>query len=231
MVVVWIVGGVIFGLFFSRSSNVKLNRIVWPLHILLIGLLFIGFIYWIGLRGGILYTIFIPGTVLISILNIYLIKFCDNCAKKVNGRNPFAKVTHCPKCGHEQKNTISTFSWTGLRPTAERGRQILNMNSNTLKLSQWTLGIICLVSALTFILVVMAVAPGEKLSQEQMNMSAVVWGVFGVSLMGSVGLKAYRDYVQSKAGKFVTFLQVIISLVVMVVASYLAWSIYGSLEI
>lgn len=49
----------------------------------------------------------------------------------------------------------------------------------------------------------------------------MAWGVFGFSLMGSVGLKAYRNFLAGKSGKAIAVSQVTISIIAMFGAIYL----------
>ncbi len=98
------------------------------------------------------------------------------------------------------------------------------MSNIALKYTQWLFGIICLIACLAFVLLMSNVAPGEKLSELQMYISTIAWGVFGFCLMGLVGVKAYREFLAGKSAKVITIVQVTISVIGMFGAIYLAWS-------
>ena len=98
------------------------------------------------------------------------------------------------------------------------------MSHVKLKYLQWVLGGVCVVAALSFALIPGWSELGEEFSKELANVQKLAWGVFGVSLMGSVGLKAYRDYLEKNSGKVAMAVQVLVSIAGMLCAIYIAWN-------
>lgn len=81
-VVVWVALGLASFLFFQFNRNTALKRTVFPIFIIVIGIIFGGFVYFImgRLHPQILYLA-IPAIILISFLNIRTTRFCDSCGR------------------------------------------------------------------------------------------------------------------------------------------------------
>ncbi len=81
MFVIWICLAGLGFLLFGLNKNVRFKKMVWPMWIVGVGLLFAGFGYWMGFRGEVFFYMIVPATLIISILNILTVKFCDGCSK------------------------------------------------------------------------------------------------------------------------------------------------------
>lgn len=96
--VIWGLLGLFSFLFFTFCKKVILKRRVLPIFTIGAGVLFLGFGYLMGFPGDSL-TFMIPMVILITIINLYSIKFCGKCSKMIHNRIPFIKKEFCPKCG------------------------------------------------------------------------------------------------------------------------------------
>lgn len=95
---VWMLLGLGSFAFFHLNRNAVLKRKVWPIVVLLSGILFIGFIWKMGIRGNGVYMA-VPAVVLISLLNLRATKFCDSCGRTLHNQGLFSAAEYCPKCG------------------------------------------------------------------------------------------------------------------------------------
>ncbi len=95
---VWIALGIAAYILFSRSKNVVFKEKAFVPFNIGVGVLFIFFLYLMSFPT-LLILIAIPFTILITVLNIKINKFCQNCGKLVANSNPFSKTRFCPQCG------------------------------------------------------------------------------------------------------------------------------------
>lgn len=95
---VWVVLGLFSAGFFFLNKNSALKRKVWPPFVIVTGLLFIGFTLAMGIPSDALY-IMLPAVVLITVLNLKAVQFCDSCGATIMSQNPLAKPEFCSKCG------------------------------------------------------------------------------------------------------------------------------------
>lgn len=95
--VTWTVLGVFSFVFFRLGKNGRLKRILWPIEIILASILFIGFMYLLGLRNQMLIMV-IPMVLLIAIGNLTMVRFCLSCGNMAMYQNPFQPLKRCPKC-------------------------------------------------------------------------------------------------------------------------------------
>ena len=79
------------------TKDAKLKRTIFPIFVILAGALVLLFIVLMGFPRHVLYIAF-PNVILITILNLKLIKFCDSCGRVVRGEF-FIVPKHCHKCG------------------------------------------------------------------------------------------------------------------------------------
>ena len=79
------------------TKNVKLKRTLFPLLVIMAGGWVLLFLVVLGFSRHVLY-IFIPTLILIAILNLRLIKFCDACGSVVKGEF-FNVPKQCNNCG------------------------------------------------------------------------------------------------------------------------------------
>jgi hypothetical protein len=62
-------------------------------------MLFIGFVWAMGVAS----PIFIIAVVIITVLNLRAVKFCDACGKTMMIQNPLSPPQYCSKCGAQLK--------------------------------------------------------------------------------------------------------------------------------
>ena len=96
--VVWIALGVAGFFLFYVSKNVQFKRRYFPWYVILGGVLFVAFGLGMGLPPETLYFM-VPAVALITFLNIWSTKFCDNCGRTIINRMWFTRVEYCAKCG------------------------------------------------------------------------------------------------------------------------------------
>src|SRR4029079_6083387 len=97
---VWIVLGITSTAFFFLNNNAALKRKVHPPFVIGVGILFLGFVAMMGMaRDAFFYCIFVPGIVLITLMNFRNTKFCHTCGKTMINQNPFVRPRFCSKCG------------------------------------------------------------------------------------------------------------------------------------
>ena len=95
----WGVLGLASWIFFVRYKNIQVKRKILPPYLILIGLLFLFFVYLLQMPSQV-YWVVVPGIGLITYFNIITIKFCDNCGASIN-KFPLSKIRYCAKCGAE----------------------------------------------------------------------------------------------------------------------------------
>ncbi|MET7014560.1 hypothetical protein [Uliginosibacterium flavum] len=101
-IAVWIALGIGSALFFFLNRNAALKRRVLPLFIIVTSALFLGFI-WFSSKSTQVLQFMGPAVVLIAILNIRTIRFCDDCGRTIHNQNPFSSPKFCSKCGAKIK--------------------------------------------------------------------------------------------------------------------------------
>jgi len=79
------------------TKNAKLKRTLFPIFVILSGVLVLLFILLMEFPRHVLY-ISIPNVILITVLNLKLIKFCDSCGSVVRGEF-YSVPKRCQKCG------------------------------------------------------------------------------------------------------------------------------------
>jgi membrane protein CcdC involved in cytochrome C biogenesis len=94
---VWVVLGIFSASFFFLNGNAALKRKVWPPFVVGTGLLFLFFIWLMGMQSEILFAA--PFVIIITLINIKSVKFCSSCGKTIMNHNPFAPPKYCSKCG------------------------------------------------------------------------------------------------------------------------------------
>lgn len=95
---VWVILGLSFGLFLYLCKDVKLKRKIFAVSVISAGILFIVFMFFWPMPGEVfIFTIAI--VVVITVVNLRITKFCDDCGKMVVNQNPFSKPKFCSKCG------------------------------------------------------------------------------------------------------------------------------------
>ena len=95
----WVVLGIVSWVFFTFYKNISVKRKILPPWLIFIGVLFIFFIYLMGAPVQ-AYWIVVPAIIVITALNMYVIRFCDSCGKVFN-KFPFQGIKYCAKCGAE----------------------------------------------------------------------------------------------------------------------------------
>ena len=93
---IWVILGICGIAFFYVYKNAALKRKIFPIWIIGVGALLIGFASYIT---GQISPIMIFFVIIISVLNIRGHKICDACGKTNYGRNPFTPQKHCSNCG------------------------------------------------------------------------------------------------------------------------------------
>jgi hypothetical protein len=88
--------------FFYFSKNVALKRRVWSAFVVIVGVLFVGFIV---IMGSPLPFLLLGATavILTIIINLKSTGFCDACGKQSRGKSSFSPPEVCAKCGAEMK--------------------------------------------------------------------------------------------------------------------------------
>lgn len=95
---VWMLLGLFSAAFFFLSKNAALKRQVWPPFVVLVGILFLGFVWAMGFPLQTMYVA-VPAVALTTALNLRTMQFCDACGATVLSQNPFTKPAYCSKCG------------------------------------------------------------------------------------------------------------------------------------
>ncbi|MEA3213537.1 MAG: hypothetical protein QOE70_6594 [Chthoniobacter sp.] len=101
---VWVGLGLGSFLFFHFNRNTALKRKLFPAFVILVGVMFGGFMYYsIGRHQPKVLVIFGPALVLITYRNIRQTRFCDSCGKTLYRQPIFSRTQFCPHCGGELK--------------------------------------------------------------------------------------------------------------------------------
>ncbi len=95
---VWVILAITGFLLFFVSKNAKLKRNAWPPFVIGTGVLFALFVYLMGFPVD-TFVVVGPVIILIMVLNLRSVKFCDECGKTIMNQNPFARREFCSKCG------------------------------------------------------------------------------------------------------------------------------------
>ena len=88
--------GLAGSLFFWRGRDAALKRRLWPAYILAAFALFVLILY---AQMASPPPVFLGAVVVIMLLNLWSMKFCDACGAMVPRRNPLAAPKVCPRCG------------------------------------------------------------------------------------------------------------------------------------
>lgn len=100
LIAIWFFLGLIGFCIFSVVKSAALKRKLWALFVIVVGVLFVAYSYYISADAFVLYVVSLF-VILISILNIKLTKFCDSCGKMVISQAFFARPKYCSKCGQD----------------------------------------------------------------------------------------------------------------------------------
>ena len=95
---VWVVLGLGTSAFFFLNKDSALKRKVLPTFSVAVGALFLFFVWMMGAPTEVL-IVGVPAVVLITVLNLRSIRFCDSCGKTLMGQNPLSPPKFCSKCG------------------------------------------------------------------------------------------------------------------------------------
>jgi hypothetical protein len=95
---VWVVLGLFSAGFFFLNKNAALKRKVWPPFLVATGMLFLGFMWAMGLPAE-AFFLAVPAVALITLLNLRAVRFCNSCGATLMSQNPFTRPTFCSKCG------------------------------------------------------------------------------------------------------------------------------------
>jgi hypothetical protein len=100
---VWISLMVLSYLLFYRNLDVRLKRRLWPPFMLLTGAVF-GTAVWIIDVSGQARKFMIPAVALITIANIFTVRFCGSCGKIAINKNPLTPARTCTRCNQSLDN-------------------------------------------------------------------------------------------------------------------------------
>lgn len=101
----WIILAIVGYVLFYVSRNVAFKRKWLPRYVVLVGILFIIFSATITALSSSqremwwMLVAMIPVISLISVMDIKMTKFCDNCGATLTPQVGFASMKFCPKCG------------------------------------------------------------------------------------------------------------------------------------
>ena len=93
---IWILLGIGGALFFYGSENAALKRKLYPLFLLLITAVFLGFTFFLQ---GSLPLFLTVAVVVIGFMNLRMTRFCDACGRMVVSRAFFVAPKFCQGCG------------------------------------------------------------------------------------------------------------------------------------
>jgi hypothetical protein len=96
----WIILGISSFVFFYLGKNGRLKRRLWPVNVVFVGILFVVFVSLMKLPRE-MYIMLIPSIFLISVMNMFMVKFCLSCGHMVMIQNPFKRPNKCSKCNSE----------------------------------------------------------------------------------------------------------------------------------
>jgi hypothetical protein len=97
-IVVWVALGLFSAGFFFLNKNAPLKRKVWPPFTIAAALLFIGFIVAMDAPAPAL-LFAVPGVVLITWIDLRVVRFCNSCGATIMRQKPFATPKFCSRCG------------------------------------------------------------------------------------------------------------------------------------
>jgi len=98
----WVVLAISSGLLLWLGAP-DVKRTWYPRLIVLAGVLFVAFVYWLTPVTQVLFMV-IPVVLLIAILNLKISKFCPQCGAFFQDIGPLARSNYCRKCGHSLRN-------------------------------------------------------------------------------------------------------------------------------
>lgn len=100
LIIVWVILALISFLFFQFSRNAAMKRAVRLPLIIVVGIVFAAFLYYqVGRQQPEILYIAIPAIILISFLNVRMVRFCDSCGKTIYQQFLFSRPRYCPYCG------------------------------------------------------------------------------------------------------------------------------------
>jgi len=94
----WIVLGIVGLWSMYLDKDVARRKRLLPVFIISSGALFIVFVFLISGSLGIL-AFMIPGVVLITWLNLHMIRICSACGRTIHSGMWFTRAEYCSKCG------------------------------------------------------------------------------------------------------------------------------------
>ncbi len=95
----WVCLGIASAILLWRGSpDTKMKW--YPRIVVLAGVLFIAFVYWVSPDLAVLYFL-APITILITILNLKTTRFCPRCGAYSQNLGALLRVNYCRKCGYE----------------------------------------------------------------------------------------------------------------------------------
>lgn len=95
----WLAMGAATALLLWRGSY-QAKKTWAPRMVVLAGLLFLGFIYWSQGAGRSFYFA-APGVVVITVLNVWGMRFCPQCSAYNRRFGTFGSGNFCSRCGHD----------------------------------------------------------------------------------------------------------------------------------
>ena len=94
--VIWGLLGIGGAVFFYGGENAGLRRKLYPIYIVLISVVFIGFTLYVQGRVPLFLAVIVPA---IAFLNLRITRFCNSCGRMVVSRNLFVAPKYCQSCG------------------------------------------------------------------------------------------------------------------------------------
>ena len=85
--------------FFRRNRSAALKRRVWAPFLVVCSVAFVGIVWVMGRRVETLYVV-VPAVILLTLVNLRTVRFCDGCGATVRGTAPWRAPAYCPTCGH-----------------------------------------------------------------------------------------------------------------------------------
>jgi hypothetical protein len=99
-VCVWAILGVATAVFFTFNRNAQLKRVVFPPFVIGIGVVFATFVWLMhGRHHPDSLILLVPGVTMVTLLNLWITRFCDACGRTVVNRGGFSRPKYCHKCG------------------------------------------------------------------------------------------------------------------------------------